>query len=571
MSWGNRSRGAIRATGRTVAALRNVAAESQKSRLPQMAAALSYRTIFGLLPVIVVALLGLRALATDKDIDQLVDRALDYAGLSNIILSEQEAGATGETVPDEDRPRTPDELAPAVDTGRAGEGGAPAVSVPKNAPGGGGARTETGDASTAGHSGQRASSPGGGSPGSSLSSAIKALVKRAGAIDFRALSIIGVMVLIYAAISMLVEIERAFNQIYRVPAGKSWVRRVTQYWTLLTLGTLFLFGTFYFGVRFQRLVVSMAQAEGLVTADALWVAAAGYFVTVAISTTLFLLMYMLVPNTKVKLLPALAGALVAAILWEAGKWGFTQYLGQTTGYAKLYGSIALIPLFLLWIYVTWAIVLLGLHVSYFLQHTRRHTQPQRLDLEPAIVDPAAGLLVMEVIARGFQTGKPARLSALAEASRLSPGIVERILGRLAERGLVHKIGDGPEQAGYTLARPPESIAAADVLAVGHELAWTGGDERGGGQLGGGEGVVMRLRNAQLAAAGQTTLLTLMGATKPPDGATPAVVAAEPAVGAGAPGTEEKPGAPATPGAPGADRYSNGLGTDRLEGTKEGAR
>jgi membrane protein len=445
--------------------LRNVAAESQKSRLPQMAAALSYRTIFGLLPTIVVALLGLRAFATDQDIDELVERTLKFAGLSQIEVSD-----AGE--PETSPVYSPEEPPPGGD---AGPGAAPTEPEPAKS-------------------------------SQSLAQAIKQLVDRAGTINFRAISIVGIALLIYAAISMLVEIERAFNQIYRVPIGKSWSRRVTQYWTILTLGTLFLFGTFYFGARFQQIVVKLAGQSGLATAGAVWVGAVGYSITVVISTTLFLLMYVLVPNTRVKVLPALAGAFVAALLWEGGKWGFTQYLAHSTGYARLYGSIALIPLFLLWIYVTWIIVLLGLQVSYFLQHTRHRTIPEpRLELEPAIVDPASALIVMESVARGFQAGRPAPVAEIARQAGLPQGITEQLVSRLVERGMVLRVGER-EQAAYTLARPPEGIAAAEVLGIGYELAGRDGAEEAGGD----PGVLQRLRQAQIQAAGTATLLSLMG-------------------------------------------------------------
>ncbi|HWQ28598.1 MAG TPA: YhjD/YihY/BrkB family envelope integrity protein, partial [Dehalococcoidia bacterium] len=143
------------------------------------------------------------------------------------------------------------------------------------------------------------------------------------------------------------------------PAGRSWARRITQYWTLLTLGTILLFTTFYVGEKFKSWAADVGESTGLMGRGPVALAVIGYSVTVVISTLLLLLAYLTVPNTKVRWRPALVGAFVAAVLWEAGKWGFTQYLRYSAAYERIYGSIALIPLFLLWVYLTWLIVLLG--------------------------------------------------------------------------------------------------------------------------------------------------------------------------------------------------------------------
>jgi membrane protein len=313
------------------------------------------------------------------------------------------------------------------------------------------------------------------------------LVQRVGAINFRAISIIGLLALIYAAIAMLVEIERSFNQVYRVPIGRSWPRRIAQYWTLLTLGTIFLAATFYIGQKFTAWIIASAANGGWGSLggggeqQTALLAAAGYFSTVAISTVLFLLAYTIVPNTRVKLLPALGGALVAALLWETGKWGFTQYLTFSAGYARLYGSIALIPLFLLWVYVTWIVVLFGLSVSYYLQHGRRRTQAASRDLvvQPAIIDPGAIVAVMLILARRFEKdGRPVRTSSIAGELQLEPALVIQMLERLLASGFVHQVIsarqpqiDAPvtEASAFALARPPGQIDAESVLNLAESL------------------------------------------------------------------------------------------------------
>lgn len=489
--------------------IRMFAAQSQRSRLPQMAAALSYRTIFGLLPMIVVSLVVLKSFQTDQDIEHMVNKALAYGGLTEmgvrqdtvtstevpVLLPKDESGYFD--LPADKTPKLPTDPA------------TPAASQDNEPP------VKTGDAAHTTNTGTAGASDDG-----SLASVVSTLVARAASVNFKAIGIIGAITLIYAAISMLVEIERAFNQIYRVPVGKSWIRRIFQYWTILSLGSLLLFASFYVGEKFKAVIETFAEARGIDRSSMIWLAISGYGITVMVSTVLLLLMFLSVPNTRVKLVPALAGALVAAILWEAGKWGFTQYLQYSTSYAQLYGSIALIPLFLMWIYVTWLIVLFGLHLSY---HLQQHRAGDSLALpggqvvgwtesESAVVDPASALAVMEAVASGFRSGTPTPMRELVKQTRANRGVIELICAKLSDRGFLLRVAGGTDDnPSFALARPPESINAGDVLRVGYDLAGSG---PGDGELrpSSPSSVVEVLRKAQIDAATRSTLAGLLDAT-----------------------------------------------------------
>lgn len=452
-----------------VSAVRGAAMEAQRSRVPQMAAALSYRTIFGLIPVILVSLVVLRIFASDKDIEDLVTRSLDYAGLSEIAINQDPAqerwwDETGGVVID---PRT----------------GAETSLNPEELP----ARITIDPARQ-----------------TTLDQWISSLVQRVSSIPLSTVGVIGLVTLVYAAISMLVEVERAFNQIYRVPRGRSWVRRITQYWTLLTLGGLFLFATFYVGERFKALIVDVGQSHGVLSQTTLSLNAVGFGVTAFISTVLLLLAYMAVPNTRVRVYPALCGAVAAALLWESGKWGFTQYIHYSANYSRLYGSIGLVPLFLLWVYITWLIVLCGLVVAYRLQHPRRRVEEGREDIEPVLVDPACLLGVLTTLAERFAKGQPATMEDLGDAVGLRPVLARAVIDRLGQAGLVHRVllpppdARSPAAEGIALARPAEMIRVADVLDLGRDLSPRPKDP-------GATRIVDRLREAQRSAAESLTI------------------------------------------------------------------
>jgi membrane protein len=378
-----------------------------RSRLPQMAAALAYRTIFGLAPVTVISFAILGAFATEEQITQVVERAMEYTGLKGVEIPD----ASG-TIPEE-------ELEPAA------EGEQPA----------------------------------------SLDQWIAGLVDNVSKLKFGAIGAIGVVILIYAAIGMVVEVERAFNHIYRAAHGRSWTRRLTQYWTTLTLGALLLVATFYVGGRTKFWLTGLVQADQISLFQSIWVGAVGFSITVAISTLMLLLIYTTVPNARVRVPPALAGAFVAAILWEASKWGFTQYLTYSTGITRVYGSLAILPLFLLWIYITWLVVLFGLQVAYGLQHfAQLEEDVEDHDDQPTVLEPAALIVLAGHLADHFRRGESLTTDAAADRLATSEALAARLLERLQAAGVARRAADsGGSDDGWVLARPAEHIALVDIF------------------------------------------------------------------------------------------------------------
>ncbi len=461
-SWFNRpsrnARGTPPHSDQALHTLREAAAEAQRSRLPQMTAALSYRTIFGLLPVIAVGLVVLHKVVEPDDLKMLIHRGISAAGLQNIVIDQTVAQAiTDKREELEQSIQGPLSLKELQEQA--------AVKAP------------------------------------SIDIWINELIERVNGIHFTAIGWIGAIMLFYAAVSMIVEIERAFNQIYRVPRGRSWARRFSNYTTLLVWGPLCLFATF--GLQFA----ASNWLEESATSSVFWASWSLALRTVAqslqaiISIGLALVLYMVIPNTKVRFLPALAGATLAGLLFEISKFGFGQYVefSARASYARLYGSLALIPLFLLWIYIAWFIVLFGLQVTYQLQHGRAKTSAQPIfDFGPTVVEPAAGLLVMNAMARAFASGSPQSISMIKTSTGLSEAVVTLVVSRFHERGLLLRVeheNGNPNERLYTLARPPAAIRVGEILELGFELS--GGPES--------NPTLERMRRAQFDAAGAETL------------------------------------------------------------------
>lgn len=466
-----------------VAIVRRGAARAQ---IPRMAAALSYRTIFGLIPMIVVSLVVLAAFAKPEDVTKSMRQLMKFAGLSEIVV--------------EDKGKAP--LDP-METFRQSARNQGEVSTP-----------EEQQQEAAISDDQSFASAAGTKEAAKLDQWIEGLVERVRSIRLDALGAVGLVMLLYAAISMMVEIEKAFNHIFLAPSGRSWTRRVPLYWTMLTLGSICMAGTFSLQEVVRSFVDSRIGSEGVFGSVAALIGV--YGLTTLVSTLLLIVMYTTIPNTRVKLSSAAVGAVIAAVAWEAAKWGFAAYVHFSAGTARLYGLIALLPLFLLWVYLTWMIVLTGLQIANSLQtygivRERGFSSSLLASLGlleervqervTGVVDPAAILPVMLAVAEGFEQGRPIDHAAAAKATGLDERVVSEMLERLAGAGLVHRVRDAGDNA-YTLAKSPRAITAADVLRVGGDLvavARTGSSK-----------VMHEIAQARIDTFGNRTLSDLLG-------------------------------------------------------------
>lgn len=438
-----------------VAIVRRGAARAQ---IPRMAAALSYRTIFGLIPMIVVSLVVLAAFAKPEDVTKSMRQLMKFAGLSEIVVEDK---STPLNDPDA---QYMEQFKPQAATPGADAGANPDASTAAATP------EDKSFASVAGTK-----------EAAKLDQWIEGLVDRVRSIRLDALGAVGLVMLLYAAISMMVEIEKAFNHIFMAPSGRSWTRRVPLYWTMLTLGSICMAGTFSLQEMVRTFVDSRIGSHGVLGSTAALIGV--YGLTTLVSTLLLIVMYTTIPNTRVKLGSAAIGAVIAAIAWEAAKWGFAEYVRFSAGTARLYGLIALLPLFLLWVYLTWMIVLVGLQIANSLQTfgiVRERGYSSSLlaslglldDRVPArvtgVIDPAAILPVMIVAAEAFERGKTTDHAVAAKATGLDERVVSEMLERLAGAGLLHRVRDSGDGA-YTLAKSPRMILAAEVLKVGDDL------------------------------------------------------------------------------------------------------
>ena len=176
------------------------------------------------------------------------------------------------------------------------------------------------------------------------------------------LTAIGVMILFITTIMTLTTIERAFNQIWRVENRSGGLKSMLRYWTIVTLGPIVLGTAFIASSTVQSLSFLNRQIAGYGIDWSFWV----QVVTVTITVAGFITMYWFIPKARVPIKNAAIAGVIVAIVFELLKHVFGIVMTNFTSYEAIYGAFAAIPIFLLWIYLSWNLILLGVEISYTL-------------------------------------------------------------------------------------------------------------------------------------------------------------------------------------------------------------
>ena len=246
------------------------------------------------------------------------------------------------------------------------------------------------------------------------------------------LTAIGIAGFVVTSVMLMLTIDNALNRIFRVQRRRSIVQNVFVYWGVITLGPLFVGGSLsstYFALR---------QAAGRLSFSFLADALVGV-VPFVLTCGALMLLYSVVPARRVEWRHAMLGGLLAGVGFEIAKRGFAIYLSRVPTYTLIYGAFATIPIFLIWLYLSWVVVLTGAVFTAMLPVFGRKPERHRVPGEEL----ADALRV---------------LGALARAQRLPPDRCEEILVRAATRGWVART----ERDAWVLARDASQIQVADV-------------------------------------------------------------------------------------------------------------
>jgi membrane protein len=265
------------------------------------------------------------------------------------------------------------------------------------------------------------------------------------------LTTVGIGVLAVTALTTMFTIEHAFNVIWRVRQKRSLVRRLVIYWAVLTLAPLLV------GVSLSLTSWLVGLSMGYAKHVPLFGVGALKTLPVLLTTAAFALLFRLLPNRYVPRGHALIGAVIAAILFEIMNRVFGYYIAHFNTYKLVYGAFASVPIFLLWIYLSWMTILFGAVISASLSHWRTPATHYELATSQ-LVD---ALRVLKLMLAGFDQGKVLTFPEMSKTLRIGYDRLEFILEKLAGADMVRKA----EGHGWLMMRDAVHIRTSELLRL----------------------------------------------------------------------------------------------------------
>lgn len=253
----------------------------------------------------------------------------------------------------------------------------------------------------------------------------------------------GVIALGVTAIMMLSTIEGTFNRIWRATAKRPWPLRILAFWAVLTLGPILL------GMSISVSAVFQGYSDQLKVG---WLVRETRFVLpFVLQFGAFSALYLAIPAAPVRFSHALVGGLVAAILFQILKLGFGYFVASAENYRTVYGALAAIPIFLLWLYSFWTLLLIGAHIAAALPERRLLGESGLIDQTTAESRLQAAMLVLR---RLWQAAGARETLNLED---LDPEPSPWVLNRLADSGLIARLEDNTLIAGCDFSRAPIGV------------------------------------------------------------------------------------------------------------------
>ncbi len=269
---------------------------------------------------------------------------------------------------------------------------------------------------------------------------------------------IGLAFLLYTVITTIQKVETSFNFVWRVERPRSFGRRFTEYLTVMILGPILL--AVALGLLGSAENSPIARWLQAVAPLAAILRVAGRILPYAIVTVVFTCMYAFIPNIRVQLRAALIGGVTAGVIWALVGKVFTAVIVYSSQLVAIYSGFAIVLTTLIWVYLSWLILLIGAQLAFYVQFPQylRHGQ-ESIELTGSDRE-QAGLAIMYLIGRDYAAGKRYWTGGRLAAELDIPGIaLAPVLARLERAGLIV----ATENELFVPGRDPESILLADIV------------------------------------------------------------------------------------------------------------
>lgn len=271
---------------------------------------------------------------------------------------------------------------------------------------------------------------------------------------------LGLALLLYTVISLVQKIESSFNYTWHVTEPRPLAQRFSDYLSVILIGPVLIFSA----LGITATVSSNEIIQGLMQLEPLGelIRLLGKLVPFLLVAGAFTFVYVFIPNTKVKLKSALYGALTSAFLWQTAGWVFATVVAGSSRYTAIYSAFATIIMFMIWLYVSWLILLIGASIAFYHQHPEHRTiQRGNLRLSNRYREKMALIMASMITQRYYRNEEALSTQDLAETLELPMDVVSLALMHMENAGILVRTDTVPPR--FIPGRPPETLELKTLL------------------------------------------------------------------------------------------------------------
>jgi len=276
------------------------------------------------------------------------------------------------------------------------------------------------------------------------------------------LGAVGLAFLLYTAVSLVHKTEESVNFIWHVRQPRSFGERFSSYVTVLLVGPILVFTA----LGLTASIASQEEVQQILAFEPLGqlIAFGSRLVPYVLVVLAFTFAYVFLPNVRVRPVPAFVGGLAGGVLWQSAGWAFAGFVAGSNRYEAIYAGFAVLVFFLIWLYVSWLILLIGASVAFYLQNPQ-YVVPQAGEprLSNRMRERLALLVMMRIAGRYLSASAPLGRDELSSGLQVPVHAVDVVLDALREGGLIAETSDPP--CAYLPARDPASVSVAHLLSV----------------------------------------------------------------------------------------------------------
>ena len=251
---------------------------------------------------------------------------------------------------------------------------------------------------------------------------------------------VGLLVLFWSVLKVLGHIETAFNDIWEIKESRSWGRKFSDYLAIMLISPIFILMSGSLTVFIKTQLTLITEKIAFLGILSPLIHFSFELIPYVLVWILFTILYIIMPNTRVSLKAGFLGGMVAGTLYQIAQWAYISFQISTAKFNAIYGSLAALPLFLMYLQISWWIVLFGAELSFANQNVDTYEfEPDSLKVSPGYKK-LLTLQIFHLLIQNFENGVPPPIdSQISRRLHMPIRLVHDILSNLVESGLVSEI------------------------------------------------------------------------------------------------------------------------------------